>query len=310
MELIPYRSERQAEWDSFIRNSKNGTFLFYRSFMDYHKDRFTDLSLMFYHKSRLLGAIPGNLSGDTFYTHAGLTYGGLVMSRAIKMNVMIDIFLLLAEYLRKNGIKKIVYKPVPHIYHKYPSEEDLYALFRMKATLIERNISSSILLSDKMEYSKLRKRGIKKAKKNNIYISETKRTELFWPILEKNLQVKYQVAPIHTLGEINNLKVLFADEIRLYGAFTHDDTIIAGCLVFVTDMVVHVQYVAANEEGKAVGAVDLLINHIICTYSDKKYFDYGISTQNGGRYLNTNLINQKEGFGARGIVYDVYSVDL
>ncbi len=48
MKIEIYKSGLKAEWDGFVRNSKNGTFLFYRDFIEYHGDRFGDYSLMFY----------------------------------------------------------------------------------------------------------------------------------------------------------------------------------------------------------------------------------------------------------------------
>ena len=48
-----YTSDKQAEWDAFIAQSKNGTFLMQRGYMDYHSDRFVDCSLMFYLKEKL-----------------------------------------------------------------------------------------------------------------------------------------------------------------------------------------------------------------------------------------------------------------
>ena len=46
MNIVPYTNQLKDEWDSFVRLSKNGTFLFERGFMDYHSDRFDDCSLM------------------------------------------------------------------------------------------------------------------------------------------------------------------------------------------------------------------------------------------------------------------------
>ena len=40
MTIIPYSINRKEVWDQFIAQSKNGTFLFQRNFMDYHADRF------------------------------------------------------------------------------------------------------------------------------------------------------------------------------------------------------------------------------------------------------------------------------
>ena len=56
-----YTQNKQTEWDDFVKVSKNGTFLFLRSYMDYHSDRFQDHSLMFYNeKNRLIAVLPAN----------------------------------------------------------------------------------------------------------------------------------------------------------------------------------------------------------------------------------------------------------
>ena len=44
----------------------------------------------------------------------------------------------LREHLRSAGVRRAVYKTIPHIYHRMPAEEDLYALFRLEARLIRR----------------------------------------------------------------------------------------------------------------------------------------------------------------------------
>ena len=43
-----YTEADKAVWDTFVAQSKNGTFLFFRDYMDYHADRFRDHSLMIY----------------------------------------------------------------------------------------------------------------------------------------------------------------------------------------------------------------------------------------------------------------------
>ena len=37
-----YTAGQQAEWDSFVDISRNGTFLHKRGYMDYHAHRFAD----------------------------------------------------------------------------------------------------------------------------------------------------------------------------------------------------------------------------------------------------------------------------
>ena len=60
-----------------------------------------------------------------------------------------------------------------------------------------------------------------------------------------------------------------------------------------------------------MGVADLVFDSIITHYSTrKKYFDFGISTEKGGSYLNRGLAAYKESFGARAIMYDTYEVDV
>ena len=61
--ICRYTQNKQTEWDDFVKVSRNGTFLFLRSYMDYHSDRFQDHSLMFYNeKNRLIAVLPANSS--------------------------------------------------------------------------------------------------------------------------------------------------------------------------------------------------------------------------------------------------------
>ena len=53
--------------------------------------------------------------------------------------------------------------------------------------------------------------------------------------------------------------------------------------------------------------MDELLNQV---YTSKAYFDFGISTEQQGRYLNAGLIENKESYGARAVAYDWYEVDV
>lgn len=310
MEIKIYKPEYKKGWDAFIDSSKNGTFLHYRDFIEYHGDRFGDYSLMFYIDDDLVALMPGHITGKVYHSHQGLTYGGLIMSPKTTASNVLTIFEYLTVTLRHQGIKQIVYKAIPHIYHRIPSEEDLYALFRYNAVLSERNISSTILLPNKLQYSDSRKNGLKKAEKNRLTVQRSDNFSCFWKILEDNLSSKYDKIPVHSLAEISYLKEKFPDHIHLFIAVTPDAEILGGCLIFEMENIVHAQYTAATEEGKSEGAIDLLIDYIIRAYSHKTYFDYGTSTEDNGIFLNENLIYQKEGFGARATVYDIYTIDL
>lgn len=312
MRIEVYNHTYKKQWDDFVKKSKNGTFLFFRDFIEYHGEKFKEYSLMFFIEDELLALMPGHIENKVFYTHKGLTYGGLVMSITITAEVVLKIFEYLIFTFKQQGIEKIIYKAVPHIYHSYPAEEDLYALFRFGAAVTERNISSAIQLPKSIEYSRTRKSGIKKSISENVSVEYSSNFEDFWKILETNLQTKYNSTPVHTKEEIVYLKDKFPQNIHLYVAKDNDGLVQGGCLLFETDKLVHVQYSSATAKGKSIGVMDCLIDFVINIYTQKgkTYFDYGTSNENNGLYLNEKLIYQKEGFGARGIIYDIYVVKI
>ena len=165
IEIKKYESSRSKEWDDFISNSRIDSFIFYRDFMDYHSHKFVDFSLMIYKKGNLDAVIPGNIDNDIFYSHQGLTYGGLITSINSKTVDVINYFNSITIFLKESGLKQVVYKSIPYIYNKLPSQEDVYALFRLNAEKIACNISSTIYQNNKLPFIELRKRGSKKAKK-------------------------------------------------------------------------------------------------------------------------------------------------
>ncbi len=311
MEIRRYRREDKELWNSFVSKARNATFLFDRNYMDYHADRFDDNSFMFYHKGKLKAVLPANVAGDTLYSHQGLTYGGLLLDKKANVEDVLECFDSLNSWLRENGISKVIYKALPWIYQQYPSEEDLYALtWKCKAQLISRDISSSIVIDNKLKFAESRKSGIRKALSLNIEVGESNDVDGFWHVLEDNLGNRYNAKPVHTANEMKLLMSRFPNNIRLYVAKMNGE-IVGGTLIYVTPQVVHTQYISASVEGKKHGALDLLFDYIINkVYANCRYFDFGKSTEQGGAYLNEPLIFQKEGFGGRGVCYDWYQWEL
>lgn len=307
-EIIRYTEADRASWDVFVAQSKNGTFLFFRNYMDYHADRFSDHSLMVYYKSSLYALLPANLTGDTLYSHQGLTYGGLLMTDKCKTAVVRDIFIAINNYLCQQGISRVVYKHIPWIYTSLPSEEDLFALSNVcHASLVSRDVASVVLLDNRLPFSVLRKRGIKKAEKAGISIREMQDCSEFWSLLEHNLMDRYGAHPVHTLEEITLLKSRFPQHIRLFVA-CQDGRVVGGTLLYIDHQTAKTQYISANEEGKRVGALDLLFSQLIaqCEKDGLRYFDFGTSNLVTNDDLNDSLIFQKEGFGGRAVCYDTY----
>ncbi len=310
-EIIRYKEEKQHEWNLFVVTSKNGTFLFDRKYMDYHKDRFRDHSLMIYKDGKLYALFPANEKDETLITHGGLTYGGLITNANSKAGDVLILFKELNIYLKHNNIHKVIYKAIPWIYHRIPSEEDLYALFKeCSANLIKRDISSVIIPSRPLKWNRDRIYGAKKANSNSIIVEQSDDFKSFWRILTDNLKDKYGVKPVHSLEEILMLKSKFPHNILLYTA-TIDNEVLGGTVLYITPQVIHSQYISASKMGKKLRVIDAVYARILnYDFADYPYFDFGKSTECGGQILNESLIYQKEGFGGRGVCYDTYEWKL
>ena len=309
-EVKQYTQEQAQEWNEFIEDSRQGTFLFNRSYMDYHADRFQDASLMIYRKEQLYALLPANRLGDTLYSHQGLTYGGLITKKQATTAEICEVFIKINEYLYHSGVQRVIYKPTPWIYHCYPSEEDLYALtYICHAQITSRDISSTIPFDSRIKFTESRRSGIRKATRAGVTVRESKDLATFWDILDKNLTNKYATHPVHTLEELILLHSRFPNSIKLFMAYNDKEIAIGGTIIYEMPQVVHTQYISASPEGKKIGALDLLFDYILNNvYANHKgYFDFGKSTEEQGKVLNEPLIFQKEGFGGRGVCYDCYT---
>jgi len=307
-----YEPSDSERWNAFVSASKQGTFLLNRGYMDYHGDRFSDHSLMFYdERGSLCALLPANERDDTLWSHQGLTYGSLVTSASVTTTVVVDVFKALNEHLRRQGIHRVVYKAIPYIYHQLPAEEDLFALFHTcHASLMARDIASAIMGGRHVKWRRDRRYGAKHGKANGIVVERSDNYEAFWRVLDGNLTSTYGVHPIHTLDEMILLKSRFPQNIRLYTA-SRGDEMLGGTVLYITPQVVHAQYISASAEGKRLRAIDALFDVVLNRdYADAAYFDFGKSTEDMGHVLNSSLIYQKEGFGGRGVCYDWYTYNV
>ncbi|MBP3849476.1 MAG: GNAT family N-acetyltransferase [Prevotella sp.] len=310
LEIRRYTPVQKQAWNDFVSCSKNGTFLLDRDYMDYHADRFTDHSLMVYRRNKLYALLPGNRTGDTFYSHQGLTYGGLIMSDKTVAADVVQIFRLLNDLLRQEGIRKVIYKAIPWIYHRQPSDEDLYAVVEVCGATVSRGLSSAVSRDHLNKWYRIRESGAKYARKMGLTIQETDDYKPFWQVLSNNLRERYGLLPVHTVEEIELLHRCMPDHIRLIVVKEGSETV-GGTVLYVSDRVVHSQYIAASPRGKQIHALDLLFDVVIRqALASHAYFDFGISTERHGTYLNEQLIYQKEGFGGRGVCYDWYEWKL
>jgi hypothetical protein len=305
-----YTKQHRLAWDTFISGAKNATFLFVRDFMEYHSDRFTDYSLLVYKDDMLYALLPANIVGDKLYSHKGLTYGSLVLSKSAKLLYTFEAFKALLAFLNAKAISTLELRNIPTFYNTMPSDELSYFLFKANATLIKRDALMVIDTPNKIKFQKNRREGINKAKRNGLTIAVDDNFEGFWTeILIPNLQKKHGIAPVHSLEEIQLLAAKFPDHIKQVNVYK-DNVIVAGTTLFLTKTTIHPQYVSGNSDKNAYGSLDLAYDYIINHFdSSKRYFDFNISSEQNGEALNSGLIFWKESCGARTYVADNYLID-
>ena len=307
-----YEPEDASLWDTLVAESRQGTMLHMRGYMDYHSDRFQDCSLIALRKGKPTCLLPANIRDEgTLCSHGGLTYGGwLTPLSHFDGSDMLNLFEIWTEWCRENGIRQIIYKSVPHIYHKIPAEEDMYALFRFGATLETVNLSTVIDMRNNPGFNTLQKRHFKKASMCNPWIEETDKESEFMPILEECLRDRHDAAPVHTENELQMLKRRFPAGVRLFLAGTETKPEAAVC-IYDTNSVTHCQYIATSKSGRENGTLTYLMHHLIHeVFYENRYFDFGTSNEDAGRILNSGLIHQKTGLGGRGVAYQIFRLNL
>ena len=131
-------------------------------------------------------------------------------------------------------------------------------------------------------------------------------------MLDALLMEKYNRHPVHSIEEILLLRSRFPENIKLYTASLGGGLLAGVVMYYCGDEVAHCQYIASTEQGRQFKALTLLFDYLIkeASQAGYRYFDFGISTENGGLYLNEGLVRQKCRLGGRGIVYQVFKIKL
>jgi hypothetical protein len=311
----PYGPNDADVWDAFCGEALQATLLHMRRFLSYHGDRFEDRSLILEEDGKLVGLFPAapNPSDKTcVVSHPGITYGGVIHQGSLRGERMINALKEIRQYYFAQGYMKLVYKAVPTFYHLAPAQDDLYALFGLEAHRIRCDLSSTIDLRHHLSVSERRRRGLRKALKAGVEVFEGHQyLAALWKVLENNLDRKHGVIPVHNLDEITLLAERFPDNIRCICA-VKNSVVIAGTLLFVTPTTFHAQYIASSQAGYECSALDAVFEHGILSAhrSDKRWFDFGISTESDGKVLNEGLYRFKSEFGAGSVVHEFYELSL
>ena len=317
IKAIRYDARMAVKWDEFVSKARNSTLLHLRNYMDYHSDRFEDASLVFTDEhGRIVALLPACFSRkdrQTIVSHEGLTYGGLIvepLTHTFQIEQMMDA--ALDYYKNTLHATRLILKHIPYIYSSQPNDEELYSIHCRGGRLIERGLSQTIDLTRPLPLNQLRQRCLAKARGRNLVTriaTERQEWDNYHPLLTASV-LRHGFAPVHSVDELWLLHSRFPKQIVLYTTML-DDQLLAGAVVYISPSVAHTQYLAVSDEGRQCGALD---QAIISAVSDDRikqcrYFDFGISTERDSS-LNYGLTLQKEGFGGRGVCYDIYEIVL
>ncbi len=299
-------------WNEFTAQAKNATFLFHRDFMEYHKDRFEDFSLLVYQDEKLISILPANKVGNSLYSHQGLTYGGLVYTsklKAEKVEVVLDAVLL---FLKENLFETFYYKPIPNFYFPEGNNEIDFFLFKREAVIDRKEMNLAVNLDWPLQISKSKLKHFRRIEDLDLDIMEEDDFNPFWStILEPRLLEKFNVKPVHTKEEILLLKQNFPENIRQYSIYQNDE-IIAGITIFETENVVKSQYGATSKKGEEFRALDFLFINLIEKYKrkGKRFFDMGIVNEENESGYHSGLLKQKEELGCTVYNQDFYKIEI
>ncbi|MFH7002299.1 GNAT family N-acetyltransferase [Flavobacterium bizetiae] len=307
-----YNQNDYTIWNEFIAQAKNATFLFHRDFMEYHKNRFEDFSLLVYHDEKLVSILPANKVGNSVYSHQGLTYGGLVYSNKVKgekVEAILDAVLL---FLKQNFFETFYYKPIPNFYFPEGNNETDFFLFKRGAVLDRKEMNLAVNLELPLQISKSKLKHFRRIEDLDLDIFEEEDFAPFWDeILAPRLLEKFNAKPVHTKEEIALLKQKFPENIRQYSVYQNDE-IIAGITIFETENVVKSQYGATSKKGEEFRALDFLFINLIEKYKrkGKRFFDMGIVNEENESGYHAGLLKQKEELGCTVYNQDFYKIDI
>ncbi|MBO0361077.1 GNAT family N-acetyltransferase [Hymenobacter sp. BT186] len=312
-----YTPAQAAVWDALVAASTNGPFLFARTFLDYHQDRFIDHSWLVWQGPKLRAVFAAAVARTTtelttLVAHPGLAYGGLVTAAGVKYAEAAAMLDLLRAAWQAAGFQHLLVRPVPRVFCRQFSENQVFWLHQQGAVLSNRELNSVLDLTEPVRIGTWRRGNLRKARLHGVAVRLASNAdyEPYWQLLTETLAEVHGRQPVHTLTEISRLRDQNPGHLELWGAWLGTE-LVAGVVVFQDKRqgFAHTQYIAGNSQGKQVGAVDAVLAHLIKEKATQyRRLSFGISTVQG--VVNPGLLNQKEGFGATAELMDAYRLAL
>ena len=310
--IRPYQESDYELWNTFVSAAKHATFLFHRDFMEYHKERFEDFSLLVFDKVKLVAVLPANRIENKVYSHQGLTYGGLVYASKLKIEKIEVILDLLFDFFKSKRIEHFYLHPIPSFYLGQGNAAIDFFLMKKGAQLYRKEMNMVAHLHQEIPISKSKLKHFRRTEVLGLRVVEETNFQPFWEkILEPRLAEKYDAKPVHSLAEIQLLQERFPKNIKQFSAYL-EDKIVAGITIFEFENGVKSQYGATSKKGEKYRALDFLFISLLDDIQKrgKHFFDMGIVNDSGEKGFHSGLLQQKEELGCTVWNQDFYKIKL
>jgi hypothetical protein len=298
IQVQKYLLENVAEWNAFVKQSINGSFLLDRNFMDYHQERFEDHSLMIYLDGQLMCCIPAHVEDRIFYSHRGLSYSGLIISATAAKNIdrIVDALL---EYVKGLAFAKAELQLPPVSYQSINKE--IAAVLEQKGFTPNRMLhNQSVALDQEIQVSPKKSIGYRNGKFDGLRMEIIKDFRSFWEeVLIPQLAARYHSKPVHSLTEIELLASRFPENIIQYNVYREEE-LLAGITFFIKGKIVKSQYTASSPDGLKTDAVAYIYLEAMEEFKEKGCYlmDYGPVNEKDGS-VNKGLQRFKKQLGCQ-----------
>ncbi len=314
IEITCFSPAQADEWDVFVEKSNNGTMFSLRTFLNYHPaERFVDHSLMFYKAGRLLAVLPAAFrpadEQKILRSHAGASYGGIIVKPDTSLRDTERIIKTLLEYAGKSAIAGIEMTVPPLVYLQRPSNYYEFLLYQHGFRYRKRELTAVCKLHHDAEcalsqFTAESRRAVRRATKLAVEVKWSEDYAAFYKILASNLQLRHGVTPTHSLQELLWLADHFPEKVHLLASFA-EGRMCAGVVFFdACPRTTLAFYISHNPDYQKFRPLNILFYEAFQYYAAKgfEYFDFGTFTNN--MEVNWGLSRFKEGYGTQGVFRD------
>lgn len=315
-----YQDHLADQWDTFVLNhSRNGGIFHERKFLSYHpQDRFADDSLLFYSDKNLVGVLPTActiMSDQTkcATSHPGSSAGGLVYHKKMTVRELLIMLETAIAYYQQQGYSRLEWRLAESLF-SYPTDgELLYLLWHRGFQLITREISSCVNLNNENNWLQMgRKKNpgtIRSLKKTGITVQVVEDPETIYPLIENNLQNRYQKKPTHSLPELSDLKSKYPQRIHFWTVQQANLKMATVVVLMVNQYAVHDFYIAQDYYYAKLNVMPLLFYEMFRHYQNLGFhwFNFGISSRHD--QIKWGILEFKEHMGGRATFREVWALD-